>query len=100
MFAAIDLNEEMGPTGFFIFAGILAVVALGTLVFGLHPRWRRKATWRGLIARSPTGSVLFSVGALVMAQASCCGYSRVAPLCFCSVRYMTWVKERGHDGMA
>ena len=66
MFAAIDPNEELSPTGFFIFAGVLALVALGTLVSGLHPRWRGTATWRGLTARSPTGSVLFSVGALIM----------------------------------
>jgi len=66
MLAAIDPNAEMGPVGFFIFAAILALVALGTLVSGLHPRWRSTSTWRGLIARSPIGSVVFSIGALLM----------------------------------
>ncbi len=66
MLAAINPNAEMGPVGFFIFAAILALVALGTLVSGLHPRWHGTTTWRGLIARSPTGSAVFSVGALLM----------------------------------
>ena len=69
MFAAINLNEEMNPAGFFVFAGILILLALGTLVSGLHPRWRATATWRGSIARSFFGTVTFSVGALIMAIA-------------------------------
>ena len=59
-------DAEMGPVGFFIGAGVLVLVALGTLVSGLHPRWRGTTTWRGLIARSPIGSGVFSVGALLM----------------------------------
>jgi hypothetical protein len=66
MLAAIDPNAEMGPAGFFIFAGFLALIACGTLVSGLHPRWRATATWRGFISRSVFGSCAFSVGALIM----------------------------------
>jgi hypothetical protein len=67
VFAAIDPNEEMGSVGFFIFAGILILIALGTLISGVHPRWRAIATWRGLTARSVFGSVAFSAGAFIMA---------------------------------
>ena len=67
MFAAIDPNEEMSRAGFFIFAGILILVALGTLISGVHPRSRANATWRGLTARSVFGSVAFSAGAFIMA---------------------------------
>jgi hypothetical protein len=67
MFAAIDPNEEMSPVGFFIFAGILILVALGTLISGVHPRWRATAAWRGIAARSIFGSVAFSAGAFMMA---------------------------------
>lgn len=62
-------EAEMGPVGFFTFAAILALVALGTLVSGLHPRWRGTTTWRGLIPRSAIGSAVFSVGALLMSAA-------------------------------
>ena len=69
LFAAIKPDDEMGPAGFFIFAGILALVACGTLVSGLHPRWRGTATWRGLVSRSVFGSVVFSIGVLIMGVA-------------------------------
>jgi hypothetical protein len=67
MFAAIDPNAEMSSAGFFVFAGILILVGSGTLISGVHPRWRATATWRGLTARSVFGSVAFSVGAFIMA---------------------------------
>jgi hypothetical protein len=66
MFAAIDPNAEMGATGMFIAAGVLAVIACGTLVSGVHPRWRATAKWKGSLVRSPFGSVAFSVGLLIM----------------------------------
>ena len=50
----------------FIGAGIFALIACGTLVSGLHPRWRSTATWYGLISRSVFGSLAFSVGVLVI----------------------------------
>lgn len=67
MFAKIDLDAEMGPTGFFIAAGFFALVAVGTLISGLHPRWRATAKWRGGVSRSPFGSLSVSVGILIMA---------------------------------
>lgn len=66
MFAAISPRGEMSPTGFFVFAGLIALLAIGTLVSGLHPRWRSTATWRGLIPRSRAGTIAFSVGAFIM----------------------------------
>jgi hypothetical protein len=66
MFATIDPNAEMGATGMFIGAGILAIVACGTLVSGLHPRWRAAAKWKGDLPRSAFGSVAFSAGLLTM----------------------------------
>lgn len=53
----------------FIGAGIFALVACGTLISGLHPRWRGTATWHGLVPRSVFGSLAFSVGVLIMAIA-------------------------------
>ena len=50
----------------FIVAGIFALVAGGTLVSGLSPRWRATASWRGLIARSAFGSLMFSVGLVII----------------------------------
>jgi hypothetical protein len=69
MLAAIDPNAEMGATGMFIGAGVLALVACGTLVSGLHPRWRATATWRGGVRRSVFGSSAFFVGLLIMSAA-------------------------------
>jgi hypothetical protein len=69
MLAAINPDAEMGPVGLFIFAVFLAIFALGTLVSALHPQWRGTTTWRGLIARSPIGSAVFLVGALLMSAA-------------------------------
>ena len=66
MIAAIDPNAEMGPTGMFVGAAFLALVACGTLVSGLHPRWRATARWKGEVLRSPFGSTAFSVGLLIM----------------------------------
>jgi hypothetical protein len=66
MIAAIDPNAEMGPTGMFIAAGVLAVVACGTLISGLHPRWRATAKWKGGVARSRFGTLSFSIGLLIM----------------------------------
>ena len=59
-------DAEVGPTGMFILAGIFALVACGTLVSGLHPRWRPGAKWKGGVLRSAFGSVAFSVGLLIM----------------------------------
>jgi hypothetical protein len=69
MFAAIDPNAELGPTGFFVMAGICLLVACGTLASGLHPRWRATAKWRGGVARSVVGSLSFSFGLLIMSVA-------------------------------
>lgn len=66
MFAAIDPNEEMGATGMFIAAAVLALVACGTLISGLHPRWRATAKWKGGVARSPLGTLSFCLGLLIM----------------------------------
>src|SRR5947209_8643610 len=66
MIAAIDPNTEMGATGMFVGAAIFALVACGTFVSGLHPRWRATAKWKGGVSRSPFGSVAFSVGLLIM----------------------------------
>jgi hypothetical protein len=66
MIAAIDPNAEMGATGMFVGAGIFALIAFGTLVSGLHPRWRDTAKWSGGVSRSPFGSTAFSVGLLIM----------------------------------
>ncbi len=69
MLASFDPNAEMGPTGMFVGAGVFALIACGTLISGLHPRWRGTATWRGLISRSVPGSLLFSIGALIFGSA-------------------------------
>src|SRR6185295_5012681 len=61
-----DPNAEMGPAATFICAGVLALIALGTLVSGLHPSWRDTATWQGLTSRSAFGSAAFSIGLLIM----------------------------------
>ena len=66
MFAAVDPNAEMGPTGMFVAAGILALVACGTLVSGLHPRWRATVKWKGGVLRSAFGSLAFGTGLLIM----------------------------------
>ena|SRR5438445_467690 len=66
MIATIDPNAEMGPTGMFIGAGIFALVACGTLISGLHPRWRATAKWKGGVLRSVFGSLAFGVGLLIM----------------------------------
>jgi hypothetical protein len=66
MFVTIDPNAEMGPTGMFIGAGILALIACGTLVSCLHPRFRPGAKWKGDLSRSAFGSVAFSFGLLIM----------------------------------
>ena len=66
MLAAIDPKAEMGATGMFIGAGVLALVACGTFVSGVHPRWRATAKWKGGVVRSLFGSVAFSAGLLVM----------------------------------
>jgi hypothetical protein len=52
-----------------LFSGFLALVACGTLVSGLHPRWRNTATWLGLIPRSVFGSLAFSSGVLLVGSA-------------------------------
>ena len=66
MNAAVDPDAEMGPTGMFVGAAFLALVAFGALVSGLHPRWRANARWKGGVARSPFGTTAFSVGLLIM----------------------------------
>ena len=66
MFAAINPDAEVGPTRMFIMAGVFALVACGTLVSGLHPRWRASAKWKGGVLRSGFGSLAFSVGLLIM----------------------------------
>jgi hypothetical protein len=66
MFAVINPDAEVGPTGMFIMAGIFALVACGTLVSGLHPRWRGSAKWKAGILRSGFGSLAFSIGLLIM----------------------------------
>jgi hypothetical protein len=53
----------------FLFSGVLALVACGTLASGLHPRWRITATWLGLIPRSVFGSLAFSSGVLLVGSA-------------------------------
>ncbi len=70
MFAALDPNAEMGPTGMFIAAGIFLLIALATLASGLHSRWRATAEWKGGVARSPFGTLAFSIGLLIM----CAGF--------------------------
>jgi hypothetical protein len=67
MFAGVDQNAELGPTGLYVGAGIFVLVALGTLISGLHPRWRASAKWRGGLSRSAFGTFSFSVGMLIMA---------------------------------
>ena len=69
MFAAVNSGAEVGPTGMFIGAGLFALIACGTLVSGLHPRWRAGAKWKGSVLRSPFGSVAFSAGLLIMGAA-------------------------------
>ena len=69
--AVIDPNAELGPTGMFVGAGVLLLVAAFTLVSGLHPRWRGTATWRGMISRSVRGTWLFSLGVVLLALALC-----------------------------
>jgi hypothetical protein len=69
MFAAIDPNAEMGPTGMFVAAGFLALVACATLMSGLHPRWRHMAKWRGDVRRSTFGSLTFAIGLLIICLA-------------------------------
>jgi hypothetical protein len=66
MFAEINPNAEMGPTGFYVGAGIFMMVALGTFISGLHPRWRATAMWRGGVSRSAFGTISFSVGLVIM----------------------------------
>ena len=66
MFAAFNPGSELGPTGMFMGAGLFALIACGTLVSGLHPRWRAGAKWKGSVLRSPFGSVAFSAGLLIM----------------------------------
>jgi len=66
MFAAINPDAEVGPTGMFIMAGIFALVACGTLVSGLHPRWRATAKWKVGVLRSAFGSLAFSVCLVIM----------------------------------
>jgi len=66
MVAAINPDAETGPTGMFMGAGIFAFIAGGTLVSGLHPRWRSIATWYGLISRFIFGSLAFSAGVLII----------------------------------
>jgi hypothetical protein len=53
----------------FIGAGIFTLVACGTLVSGLHPKWKATAKWRGGVRRSVFGSLAFSVGLLIMSAA-------------------------------
>jgi hypothetical protein len=67
MFAGINPDAEMGPTGFYLGAGIFVLVAFGTLISGLHPRWRATAKWRGGVSRSAFGTLSFAVGLLIMA---------------------------------
>ncbi len=69
MFSTVNPDAEVGPTGMFLLAGFLALVACGTLVSGLHPRWRTPAKWRGDVLRSAFGSLAFSVGLLIMGLA-------------------------------
>jgi hypothetical protein len=66
MIAEINPNAEMGPTGFYVGAGIFTMVALGTLISGLHPRSRAAARWRGGLSRSVFGTLSFSVGLMIM----------------------------------
>src|SRR5438034_11529252 len=66
MLAAINPDAELGPPGMFIGAGIFALVACGTLVSCLHPRWRATAKWKGGVLRSTFGSLAFSLGLLIM----------------------------------
>jgi len=66
IFAAIDPDAEMGPTGMFVTAGLFGIVACATLVSGLHPRWRAGAKWKGGVLRPPFGSLAFSVGLVIM----------------------------------
>ena len=66
MLSAIDPNAEMGPPGMYLGAAFLALVACGTLVSGLPPRWRATAKWRGNVRRSPFGSFAFCSGLLIM----------------------------------
>ena len=69
MFMAVNPDAELGPTGFFVLAGVCLLVACGTLVSGLHPRWRDTVKWRGGVLRSVVGSLFFSFGLLIMSVA-------------------------------
>ena len=51
MLSTIDPKAEMGPLGMYLGAAFLALVACGTLVSGLHPRWQATAKWRGSITK-------------------------------------------------
>lgn len=66
LFAIIDPNAEIGPVGLYIGAGFLTLVSLGTLVTGVHPRFRPAAKWQGGSPRSAFGSIAFSTGLLIM----------------------------------
>src|SRR4051794_27881162 len=69
MLASFDPNAEMGASGMFVLAGVLALVATGALVTGLRPRWRATATWREGVRRSVFGSAAFALGLLILGAA-------------------------------
>jgi hypothetical protein len=50
----------------FICAAFCAVVAVGILISGLHPRWRATASWRRSLPRSLFGTLAFSFGLLIL----------------------------------
>src|ERR1035437_7172419 len=69
MYAIINPDSEIGPTGCVVAAGVLALIAFGTFVTAVHPRWRGTSKWRGGVARSVFGSGAFAVGLLIMGVA-------------------------------